>query len=148
MPHALEWEQAGSWCTGKDGREGRVKYPWGNTFDPEYANTWAGGRGETSPVGDYYEGATPNGVYQLVGNVWEWVATQYECRTSQNGAQIDFEQPMAEIRGGAYDTYFETQATCQFRTGQPFLYRGPNIGFRCSVAADALQAPPTPEAFA
>ncbi|GAB4154523.1 MAG: hypothetical protein Tsb009_31170 [Planctomycetaceae bacterium] len=142
-----EWERAGSWPSGMDGRSEKVRYPWGNSFDPARANTWIGGPGETVPVDEYYEGCTPNGVYQLVGNVWEWVSTPYTCRTGQGGFTVEITQPMAEIRGGAFDTYFETQATCQFRTGQPVLYRGPNVGFRCCVDAGKLCQPPQPAAF-
>lgn len=147
LPTGAEWEQASSWCSGKDGRGSRVKYPWGNSFDPARANTWSAGPGDTVPVDDYYDGTTPNGIFQLVGNVWEWVASAYECQMGDSGYRILMEQPMAEIRGGAYDTYFESQATCAFRTGQPFLYRGRNVGFRCCVSADALTTPPNPAAF-
>lgn len=147
LPTALEWEHAASWCKGKDGRGRNIRYPWGNTFSPEKANTWAGGPKETVPVDDYYDGCTPNGVYQLIGNVWEWVATQYQHDAGTSGLRVSFEQPLAEIRGGAFDTYFETQATCQFRTGQPFLYRADNLGFRCCLPANQLREPPSPDAF-
>lgn len=153
LPVAAEWQQAATWCSGStvcrslDGGGGQPRYPWGDSFDPARCNTWFGGPGETVPVDAYYEGCTPNGVYQLIGNVWEWVATQYSCGTSRPDVQILLEQPMAEIRGGAFDTYFERQATCQFRTGQPFLYRGRNIGFRCCVSVSALVPPPDPSAF-
>jgi iron(II)-dependent oxidoreductase len=86
-------------------------------------------------------------VFQLVGNVWEWVATQFEYIPKESGLRVAFEEPMVEIRGGAFDTYFETQATSQFRTGQPFLYRGANVGFRCCVPADQLADAPPPSAF-
>lgn len=147
LPSSAEWEQAGSWPSGLDGRSGKVRYPWGNSFDPARANTWIGGPGKTVAVDEYYNGCTPNGIYQLVGNVWEWVATPYTCRTGQGGLTVEVDQPMGEIRGGAFDTYFETQATCQFRTGQPLLYRGANVGFRCCVDAAQLRQPPQPTAF-
>lgn len=147
LPTAQEWQHAGSWSHGKDGRGQRVRYPWGSTFLPERTNTWAGGVGDTVPVDRYYEGCTPNGVYQLIGNVWEWVATQYQYDTRSSGLRVILEQPMAEVRGGAFDTYFENQATCQFRTGQPFLCRAPNIGFRCCLPSDQLREPPSPSAF-
>lgn len=147
LPVAAEWQHASSWCTGKDGRDGNARYTWGDSFDPTRCNTWFRGPGETVPVDSHYAGCTPNGVYQLAGNVWEWVATQYSCGTAEQDVQIQFKQPMAEIRGGAFDTYFERQATCQFRTGQPFLYRGRNVGFRCCVSVTALAPPPDPSAF-
>ena len=147
LPKSAEWQHSVSWCTGSDGRDANVRYPWGNSFDPTRCNTWLGGPGDTVPVDSHYEGCTPNGIYQLVGNVGEWVATQFGCGTSQQGIEVQFEQPMAEIRGGAFDTYFENQATCRFRTGQPFLFRGRNTGFRCCVSTGDLTSPPDPSAF-
>ena len=45
---------------------------------------------------------------------------------------------MKSLRGGAFDTYFETQATAEFRTGLLALNRPHNSGFRCAVnLADA-----------
>ena len=147
LPTSAEWEFAGSWPNGLDGRSGKVRYPWGNSFDPARANTWSGGNSGTVPVDDCYSGCTPNGIYQLVGNVWEWVATPYVCSTGNGGLSGEVTQPMGEIRGGAFDTYFETQATCQFRTGQPLFYRGINVGFRCCLDANRLNPPPQPAAF-
>jgi hypothetical protein len=42
---------------------------------------------------------------------------------------------MKSIRGGAFDTYFENQATCQFQSGESPLSRKRNIGFRLAVGA-------------
>ena len=147
LPTSTEWQHAASWASGKDGRGRNIRYPWGNTFSPEKTNTWAGGPGTTVPVDQHYEGCTPNGVYQLIGNVWEWVATQFQYDAGTSGMRVSFEQPLAEIRGGAFDTYFETQATCQFKTGQPFLSRTDNLGFRCCLPANQLREPPSPTDF-
>jgi iron(II)-dependent oxidoreductase len=124
-----------------------AKYPWGNAFEPSRANTWFGGRHDTVSVDKYPNGATGNGVYQLVGNVWEWVAAIVGHESSNSGTQLVFEQPMAEIRGGAFDTYFSNQATCQFRSGQPLVLRADNVGFRCCASVDQLRPPPGPSAF-
>lgn len=148
LPTSLEWERAGSWITGGDGRESTVRYPWGNAFDPARANTFHAGKGGPVPVDEFRGGCTPNGICQLIGNVWEWVADRYHGPTVHAAYQIVLEQPMAEIRGGAFDTYFEAQANGRFRTGQPYLYRGHNVGFRCAVSPGALREPPQPEAFA
>ena len=40
---------------------------------------------------------------------------------------------LKSIRGGAYDTYFDTQAHCQFQSGESPLSRKHNIGFRCAL---------------
>jgi iron(II)-dependent oxidoreductase len=53
------------------------KYPWGNTLDPDKANLWATGAGTTVPVFACAEGASIGGVYQLIGNVWEWTTADY-----------------------------------------------------------------------
>ena len=89
------------------------------------------------PVNAYAKGVTPNGIQQLIGNVWEWVYASIEH--VQDGQDLfALQEPLGEIRGGAFDTYFASQATCQFRSGQPLFLRVPNTGFRCCVPASAL----------
>jgi iron(II)-dependent oxidoreductase len=95
-------------------------------------------------VDEFYEGCAPNGVYQLIGNAWEWVAAPFECTCDEKNSRIVLAKPMGEIRGGAFDTYFENQCTCQFRSGQPLLYRGINVGFRCCISADQLRVASRP----
>jgi len=43
------------------------------------------------------------------------------------------------IRGGAYDTYFENQATCHFQSGEQSLSRRRNIGFRLALPMSDLE---------
>jgi iron(II)-dependent oxidoreductase len=50
--------------------------------------------------------------------------------------------PLKNIRGGAFDTYFENQATCQFASGEAPLARKHNIGFRCVLGTCDLAANP------
>jgi iron(II)-dependent oxidoreductase len=145
LPTPAEWQRAGSWATNHGRSE--PKYPWGNAFDPKCANTWLSGLGTTVPVHEYSPGATRNGIYQLIGNVWEWVDAVFDGGGSEASTQVAFEQPLGEVRGGAFDTYFETQATCRFRTGQPLLERRSNVGFRCCVSLDQLPASPDPSAL-
>jgi Sulfatase-modifying factor enzyme 1/Domain of unknown function (DUF4062)/NACHT domain len=67
-----EWERA---ARGTEGRE----YPWGNDEpDPTRANYYETGPKHATPVGLYPAGATPEGVQDLAGNVWEWVEDWYE----------------------------------------------------------------------
>ncbi len=141
LPTTEEWQRAGTWPKGHSGDTAEQRYPWGNSFDPAKANVWASNLGGTVPVSQINSGNTPNGVRQLVGNVWEWVDAQFYPGACE-GASIVLDQTMAEIRGGAFDTYFPSQATCQFRTGQPLLFRGANVGFRCCVSANSLPNPP------
>lgn len=137
LPSTEEWQRAGTWTKGQNGANGEIRFPWGNGFDPSKANLWASNRYATVPITEYDEGNTPNGIRQLIGNVWEWVDTQFYPH-AQEGVSVMLDQTMAETRGGAYDTYFHSQATCQFRTGQPLLFRGENIGFRCCISTQIL----------
>lgn len=142
LPTPSQWERAGTWHVDPDCGPSQ-KYPWGNAFDPARANTWDSGDGETVAVDQYYDGCTPNGVYQLIGNVWEWVAGAFQPNVG-GGWQLRSDLALAEVRGAAFDTYFPSQATCQFRTGHALTYRGPNVGFRCCVGTAELRDPPDP----
>ncbi|HIP97344.1 MAG TPA: hypothetical protein EYH32_09045 [Anaerolineae bacterium] len=53
----------------------RRQYPWGDEFDPAKANTSESGLGQPTPVGMYPDGASPCGVLDMAGNVWEWTAS-------------------------------------------------------------------------
>lgn len=148
LPSPAEWQWAAIWANSSASSGGlQTKFPWGDSFDPKKCNTWNSGVGTTVPVSEYYSGCTPNGVYQLIGNVWEWTAALFECQDSPNGDRVLTEVPMAEVRGGAFNTYFASQATAQYRTGQSLLFRGHNHGFRCVIGADLVSAPTDPYSF-
>lgn len=140
LPSSEEWQRAGTWAVGHAGHASNQRYPWGDAFDPRKANLWDSGIADTAAVSSLTAGSTRNGIRQLIGNVWEWVDGQFYPNTDAD-VSVELDQTMAEIRGGAFDTYFHSQATCQFRTGQPLMFRGPNVGFRCCVSGSALSAP-------
>lgn len=136
LPTGGEWQMAASWRLRSAANVLR-RYPWGDALDTTRCNIWASGVGHTSPVGDYEKGAAPNGVLQLIGNVWEWTDNDYEV-TDDEGRLIIGDMVLKEIRGGAFDTYFAAQATSAFRTGLASLVRAHNVGFRCAL--DLTQA--------
>ena len=70
----------------------------------------------------YESGAAPNGVLQLIGNVWEWTFSDYQVE-DECGRTVVGDMLMKEVRGGAFDTYFAAQATSCFRTGLASLVR-------------------------
>jgi len=115
-----------------EGDRQQRKYPWGNSMDRRRANLWGSGPGRIAPVTEFAEGVSVGGVYQLIGNVWEWTSGSFRGVDHPSG-DLTLPVPMKSIRGGAFDTYFDNQATCQFQSGENPLGRKHNIGFRCAV---------------
>lgn len=131
LPTNAEWQMAASWRIRSSAHVLR-RYPWGDAFDTRKCNLWASNIGQTEPVQSYDSGAAPNGVLQLIGNVWEWTDADYEVQ-DEAGRVVVGDMVLKEIRGGAFDTYFPAQATSCFRTGLASLRRMHNVGFRCIV---------------
>jgi iron(II)-dependent oxidoreductase len=138
LPSDAEWVKAGSWPVRiSSTTQVQRKYPWGDSMNRSCANLWGSGPGHTVAVDQYSAGISAGGVYQLIGNVWEWTSSNY------GGASLPPDQlpltglrvaiPLRSIRGGAFDTYFDNQASCQFQSGENPLGRRHNIGFRCAV---------------
>jgi iron(II)-dependent oxidoreductase len=141
LPTAAEWQKAGGWPEQLSGGTCN-RYPWGDLFDPRRANLWATGLGRTVSVRAFPTGATPNGISQMTGNVWEWLDDPLATIPCRPDETFQPWRPLRRIIGGAFNTYFPAEATCHFVTGQPELDRCDNIGFRCAVALDHLRTPP------
>jgi iron(II)-dependent oxidoreductase len=131
LPSEAEWQMAATWHLMTDANILR-RFPWGDAMEHTRCNVWSTRLGDTVTVDTYPEGAAPNGVRQLIGNVWEWTASEFEI-ADYAGRPIVGEMPMRCVRGGAFDTYFESQATGLFRTGQITMGRTHNTGFRCAM---------------
>jgi iron(II)-dependent oxidoreductase len=139
LPTDAEWVKAASWpVVDEGGNLVQRTYPWGNTWDMQRANLWDSGSNGTVAVSEYTSGMSVGGVQQLIGNVWEWTASSLSVSTRNGFPKLG--RLLKSIRGGAFDTYFDHQATCQFQSGDSPYARRHNIGFRCAIGARDVPA--------
>ena len=121
LPTEEQWEKA---ARGTDGRE----YPFSGEFDPTKGNTAESGIGQTSAVGVFPDGASPYGVMDMSGNVWEWTLTEYETRNygtvNSNNARV--------LRGGSWrNTQYLARST--YRLHNDPTERSSSNGFRVAL---------------
>jgi iron(II)-dependent oxidoreductase len=102
-------------------------------MDYRRANLWGSQIGRVVPVAEFGDGASAGGARQMVGNVWEWLATDFGVWDPPT-LRLETPGPMKSIRGGAFDTYFDNQAACSFQSGENPMARKHNIGFRCALS--------------
>jgi gamma-glutamyl hercynylcysteine S-oxide synthase len=135
LPHEWEWQMAA------EGTDGRL-YPWGSQWIPANVPTGVIGRNMLSnghgpdPVDAHPQAASPYGVMDLVGNVWQWTD---EFTDEHTRAAI--------LRGGEYyqpqgSIWYFPQAYSNLQHSKLLLMapgydRSGGVGFRCVVDAAA-----------
>jgi formylglycine-generating enzyme required for sulfatase activity len=129
LPLEVEWEKAASWDAK---RRRKRRYPWGDEWSSANANT-ADDRGAwlTSPVGSYPQGVSAYGVHDMIGNVWEWTASEY---ASYTGAAVPFYEKGSYTLRGASCVSLPTHVRCTFRSRMPARYWRYHVGFRVVIA--------------
>jgi len=123
LPTEQEWEKAAR------GEQGNL-FPWGNTFDASKANLKASGIRGTVAVGSFPGGASPYGVEDMAGNVWEWTADPYQGYPGSSYVDEFYSDELKVTRGGGWFDD-EPQARASNRSAAAPDSANDDLGFRC-----------------
>jgi serine/threonine-protein kinase len=128
LPSEAEWEKAAR------GSKEDI-YPWGNDEPNKDLANYGLNAGDTTAVGSYESGKSPFGVYDMAGNVWEWVNDWYELYPGANPSRNpDFGKIYRVARGGSWN-FDAGYMNVSFRNWGHTDYKGSNYGIRCARSA-------------
>jgi formylglycine-generating enzyme required for sulfatase activity len=148
LPSEAEWEKAASF---DPNLEIKLRYPWGDAFEGTRLNfcdatcsqaqrntEYDDGHRDTAPVGSYPDGRSPIGLYDMAGNVMEWVSDWHNHRYYQEATDTNplgpSEGEFKVIRGGSWLSDLEEVGVTVRSSYDPLVARA-NLGFRCAMPA-------------
>jgi iron(II)-dependent oxidoreductase len=137
LPTEAEWEKAASWDAATATKR---RFPWGDDAPTDAHANLGQTRYHPSPAGSFPAGASPSGVLQMVGDVWEWTSTEFTGYPGfrsfpyKEYSEVFFDQGYKVLRGGCWAT---DQLACRttFRNWDHPIRRQIFAGFR--TARDA-----------
>ena len=142
LPTEYEWQLA---ATGGDLKR---RYPWGADWDPAKepwrANTSESELGRSTAVGMYPTGASPAGICDMAGTLWEWCVDPFETSETRGGtwfgrllSKPSVEQDRRVLRGGSwYDNRVYARSATRSRD-DPYGRFG-SVGFRVVCSSPSL----------
>ncbi len=127
LPTEWEWRQA---ATGGDPKN---VYPWGSKWDAARYNSTESGLSQTTVVGIYPNGSTPQGLLGMAGNVWEWCLNKYD---DPNDIRIDQSGGQRVLRGGSWGRIPERLCSAARNGFNPADRWSGHVGFRLRNAKE------------
>jgi formylglycine-generating enzyme required for sulfatase activity len=132
LPTEAQWEYAAS---GPD----HLNWPWGGTFQ---GSLLPASESDTQAVGSYPDGASPFGLFDMAGNVAEWVLddfdeTFYAAAPPSNPVSADVSAGRV-FRGGSFGDRTAALYATSRRDGNIRTYSDIDVGFRCALDASEL----------
>lgn len=132
LPSEAEWEKSAKGTSDR-------RFPWGNVEPTakhlNYNQKWIGEK-TLMPVGSYEAGKSPYGVYDIVGNVWEWVNDWYDARYYEKSPSKNPPGPQEGtkkvIRGAGWQNETPTVRIFTRVDSDPTM-RNESTGFRCAA---------------
>lgn len=129
LPTEAEWEKA---ACGTPTASGTRIYPWGNRRPSANRLNYSRGWAVTTPVDDHPLGASPYGVFDMAGNVWEWVSSVYAPYpySAHDGREDPQSSKQRVLRGGSFASPDARFVRCAMRSLSYPTRRREHIGFR------------------